>query len=188
MHPLVLLVAAAAQPATTTKISLSTALLYTLPQLVVGIGLAELRRWRRGVYPWRLHSVLWGVFTVVTGGLALLLLAAAWFTTKPKPGDSLGHGKGGPPGVRTPSPLAQRIAGRLRGQPAVAPPAADTAGVVPGTYGTSLPPHEVSGDPLALEPAGWLPDPTGRHEYRYWNGSGWSRHVSDGGRRSTDVM
>jgi hypothetical protein len=28
--------------------------------------------------------------------------------------------------------------------------------------------------------SGWLPDPSG-HEYRYWDGIGWTEHVSDGG-------
>jgi Protein of unknown function (DUF2510) len=28
---------------------------------------------------------------------------------------------------------------------------------------------------------GWLPDPTGRHEYRYWAGDQWSDDVADGG-------
>ena len=29
--------------------------------------------------------------------------------------------------------------------------------------------------------AAWHPDPTGRHELRYWDGSQWTEHVSDGG-------
>jgi hypothetical protein len=35
---------------------------------------------------------------------------------------------------------------------------------------------------------GWQPDPTGRHEYRYWDGSRWSDDVSDGGVASTDPV
>jgi Protein of unknown function (DUF2510) len=35
---------------------------------------------------------------------------------------------------------------------------------------------------------GWQPDPTGRHEYRYWDGSSWTDDVSDGGNASTDPM
>lgn len=35
-------------------------------------------------------------------------------------------------------------------------------------------------------PAGWQPDPTGRHEYRYWNGITWSDNVSDVGVVGTD--
>lgn len=34
--------------------------------------------------------------------------------------------------------------------------------------------------------AGWQPDPQGRHEYRYWDGSAWTDQVSDGGVVSTD--
>jgi hypothetical protein len=30
-------------------------------------------------------------------------------------------------------------------------------------------------------PAGWLIDPSGRHERRYWSGTEWTEHVTDGG-------
>ncbi len=36
--------------------------------------------------------------------------------------------------------------------------------------------------------AGWLPDPTGRHEYRWWDGSGWSDVVADGGVERSDPL
>ncbi|HEY9556979.1 MAG TPA: DUF2510 domain-containing protein, partial [Acidimicrobiales bacterium] len=36
-------------------------------------------------------------------------------------------------------------------------------------------------------PAGWQADPTGRHEHRYWDGSQWTEHVSNGGVASTDA-
>jgi hypothetical protein len=29
--------------------------------------------------------------------------------------------------------------------------------------------------------AGWYPDSTGGHEFRYWDGGAWTSHVSDGG-------
>jgi uncharacterized protein YxjI len=35
--------------------------------------------------------------------------------------------------------------------------------------------------------ANWYPDPSGRHELRYWDGERWTEHVSDHGRQSTDV-
>jgi hypothetical protein len=35
---------------------------------------------------------------------------------------------------------------------------------------------------------GWQPDPTGRHEYRYWDGTNWSDDVSDGGVTSNDPV
>ena len=35
---------------------------------------------------------------------------------------------------------------------------------------------------------GWLPDPSGRHEYRYWDGTTWTDDVSDNGVTSTDPL
>ena len=35
-------------------------------------------------------------------------------------------------------------------------------------------------------PAGWHPDPMGRHELRYWDGGQWTEHVSSHGRQSVD--
>ncbi len=37
-------------------------------------------------------------------------------------------------------------------------------------------------------PAGWQPDPRGRHEYRYWDGTQWTDHVSDQGTVSQDPV
>lgn len=37
-------------------------------------------------------------------------------------------------------------------------------------------------------PAGWQPDPRGRHEYRYWDGTQWTDHVSDHGEVSEDPV
>ncbi|CAA9225567.1 MAG: hypothetical protein AVDCRST_MAG57-763 [uncultured Blastococcus sp.] len=36
--------------------------------------------------------------------------------------------------------------------------------------------------------ASWLPDPTGAHELRYWNGSTWTEHVSDQGTPGHDAL
>ena len=35
---------------------------------------------------------------------------------------------------------------------------------------------------------GWNPDPSGRHEYRYWDGSSWTDDVSDNGVTATDPI
>jgi Protein of unknown function (DUF2510) len=35
---------------------------------------------------------------------------------------------------------------------------------------------------------GWQPDPSGRHEYRYWDGSAWTDDVSDAGATSLDPL
>jgi len=36
--------------------------------------------------------------------------------------------------------------------------------------------------------AGWNPDPSRRHELRYWDGSSWTSHVSTNGVAGTDPM
>ena len=36
--------------------------------------------------------------------------------------------------------------------------------------------------------AGWLPDPTGTHQVRYWDGARWTEHVSDGGNTAVDPL
>jgi uncharacterized protein YxjI len=37
-------------------------------------------------------------------------------------------------------------------------------------------------------PANWYPDPAGRHELRYYDGSQWTDHVSSGGRQGVDPL
>ena len=34
--------------------------------------------------------------------------------------------------------------------------------------------------------AGWYPDPSGRHELRYWDGKGWTEYVRDGATQALD--
>ena len=36
--------------------------------------------------------------------------------------------------------------------------------------------------------AGWNPDPSGRYQLRYWDGSSWTSHVSTNGVAGTDPM
>jgi hypothetical protein len=37
-------------------------------------------------------------------------------------------------------------------------------------------------------PAAWHPDPTGRHEHRWWDGERWTEHVADAGQASVDPL
>ena len=39
-----------------------------------------------------------------------------------------------------------------------------------------------------VTPAGWHPDPAGRHEYRYWDGFKWTDNISDRGEQGLDPM
>jgi uncharacterized protein YxjI len=41
---------------------------------------------------------------------------------------------------------------------------------------------------MSATPANWYPDPTNRHELRYWDGTAWTDHVSDNGVASTDPV
>ena len=36
-----------------------------------------------------------------------------------------------------------------------------------------------------MEPS-WQPDPTGRHQYRWWDGKGWTDIVADNGEEYVD--
>ena len=41
---------------------------------------------------------------------------------------------------------------------------------------------------MTSSPANWYPDPTGRHEHRYYDGSAWTDHVANDGIQSTDPV
>jgi uncharacterized protein YxjI len=45
--------------------------------------------------------------------------------------------------------------------------------------------HACAGAP-GQHPAGWYPDPFGRHESRYWDGQRWTEHVASHGRQAVD--
>jgi len=36
--------------------------------------------------------------------------------------------------------------------------------------------------------AQWYGDPSGRHEYRYWNGTSWTDYIADRGETGTDLL
>jgi hypothetical protein len=50
------------------------------------------------------------------------------------------------------------------------------------------PPVERAPDVGAAIPSGWYPDPSGRHQQRYWRAEGWTEHVSDGGAPGIDAL
>lgn len=55
-----------------------------------------------------------------------------------------------------------------------------------GTDRSSLPPPP---DPTAsVHAAGWYADPSGRHEFRWWNGTQWTDAVSTAGVQATDPV
>ncbi len=40
----------------------------------------------------------------------------------------------------------------------------------------------------ATWPPGWFPDPTGRHDHRWWDGASWTEHVADAGVAGRDPI
>ncbi len=46
----------------------------------------------------------------------------------------------------------------------------------------------MSGTDSGTHPANWYPDPQGRHELRYYDGTQWTEHVSSHGRQSIDPV
>lgn len=64
--------------------------------------------------------------------------------------------------------------------------AAAFAGRLPLEAAGSPPVAETTGDSGAAPE--WYPDPTGRHHYRYWDGSGWTEDVATDGVVSTDPL
>ncbi len=49
-------------------------------------------------------------------------------------------------------------------------------------------PEADSPAPTETVPAGWKADPTGRHLFRYWNGSHWTEDVADPGEQARDPV
>jgi hypothetical protein len=43
-------------------------------------------------------------------------------------------------------------------------------------------------DSSSSTPPGWFPDPLGRHEHRWFNGTAWTPDVADGGQRYVDPL
>ncbi len=53
---------------------------------------------------------------------------------------------------------------------------------------TSLPTAAAPIAGVATVPAGWKADPTGRHQFRYWDGFAWTENVADAGEQSRDAV
>jgi len=71
-----------------------------------------------------------------------------------------------------------------------APPPQGTVfpGFSPTGSTASTPGAPPSMPPLPPPPRSWLPDPSGRHELRYWDGTKFTEHVADAGKISVDPL
>jgi hypothetical protein len=152
-----------------------TGLVFIRASLYVSLGLvfgmlafvrSNAYKRRTGNSPWHIHPLVWGGVSVFVAFFVTLLsiVFVAVFGT-----------------------LLSIVAwsprpGRQRGQAAVSdyeagpgyPPASEFVAVPKPPKRTAL--------------TAWLPDPTGRNELRYFDGSEWTGHVANGGVISTDQL
>jgi hypothetical protein len=76
--------------------------------------------------------------------------------------------------------------GQTAGAPRAAPPAAAAEEALPSAE-AGEPAHPPVPSPGA-PPADWYPDPTGRHQHRYWDGARWTAWVADAGVTGRDPL
>ena len=83
-------------------------------------------------------------------------------------------------------PRVDTVVATVTGQPV----AGKANGAMPSSLGTGVPDPPGSYDaPSSPLPSGeWRPDPSGRHEFRYWDGEKLTEFVADGGVGSTDEI
>jgi hypothetical protein len=111
----------------------------------------------RGTTPWHWPSIVWALICL-TGPIGLLLEFVAVRMTKPITAP-IPAGSGG-----TPQPWSPVTTNDIE----VAPLVNHKPGVSPADDGSGK---------MAL--FGWYPDPSGRHERRYWDGKGWTGLAED---------
>jgi hypothetical protein len=87
-------------------------------------------------------------------------------------GASMGF-RAGPPGARPQGPIGPQGPFGPQSGPAPNPSEAPADNEGWGVTRTGI-------------PAGWFPDPSARHEMRYWSGTAWTEHVRDGDTPGTD--
>jgi hypothetical protein len=175
----------------------------------LGYFLSERYKRSHGVTPWKVPSGMWAVLLFLLSLIGVLMYVIACFTTRPKAGPT--DWAGGPqpwgPGPRGAGP-GQWGPGAPQGWDAPAPggwqtpPPGHGGAPPPGGWEAPPPPGTVFPGPGPADgaygsapppappptPRSWLPDPSGRHELRYWDGTRFTEHVADAGKIGTDPL
>ena len=158
-----------------------TGLVFVRASLYVALGLvfgmlafvrSNAYKRRTGNSPWHIHPLVWGGVSVFVAFLVTLMsivfvaifgtvLSIVAWSPRLGPGRQRAADDG-----NDFEPVPGYSKARALARPAI-PVQAATAG-----------------SPLTA----WLADPTGRNELRYFNGSGWTEHVANGGVISADSI
>jgi hypothetical protein len=102
--------------------------------------------------------------------------AGPWRPAQPESGAAAGvSGQGVWRSAQPESGAAAGVSGQ--GVWRSAQPESGAAASVSG-QGVWRPAQPESGRPVSLPPPGWQPDPAGRYRWRWWDGEGWTDHVS----------
>jgi len=155
---------------------------------------------RNGVYPWGLHRLVWALIGFLVGIIGLVLILIARKTTQvPVSQPPSGHAyrfdattaaaasQWAPPAWDNPPAPGPPVARRAPPpqppprvvrtvQPTFPPPQDPPAGYSPDAAPSGAPPDWPPLPPQGTAPA-WLPDPTGRDGYRFFNGFRWTPWV-----------
>jgi hypothetical protein len=59
---------------------------------------------------------------------------------------------------------------------------------IPARRPSPTPATQAGGWSRGPAPAGWFPDPSRRHELRYWDGQRWTEHVVNRGAQAVDPV
>jgi hypothetical protein len=96
----------------------------------------------------------------------------------------------GPAATATPSSApASSAAWTDQAGPASAPSGSGAPADQVGQAAATAPPTAPTAPQApAVAPAQWYPDPSGRHQYRYWDGRVWTTKVADNGVESSDSL
>ncbi len=140
----------------------------------LGYRLSENDRRRLGRTPWGLPSPVWAFlwFLSLILGLVLYLIAHTAGVRRAQHGGPLAPPGQYPP---TPAPSARITADQFPSYPR------------PANSSATLPAIPVLASPEPLSPPAWHPDPSGRYQYRWWDGTQWTSQVAADGQQMIDT-
>jgi len=140
-------------------------------------GYREAQRFQRqyGNTPWGWDAWVWSVVLFLSWVIGIVLLAIAERQGRNKAASRRSYA---PQVAATPT---YAMAGAIAGASAYSP------GVAPGAVSAAVP-AAVAAPVSTLPPACWAADPTGRHQYRWWDGATWTTNVHDNGINGQDPL